>query len=254
MAQSPEEIKQKVAAFNRVYHQKHRDKNNAKHREWMKRNADHVKAYTASYKKEHREEILEKKRVWARAAKKKNKGRWKLSPKNIEGVKRRRAAYKRGACGKAASANHHAKRRVKMAGIEKTLTAREAKDILSQTQCFWCQKPFSQELRPQLDHIVAIAQGGPHTKDNCVAACALCNNTKNDSELWKWLIKLPEMWLRDDLASSKNLDTAQIESLHERLPFLKLLAGMMLSCSAHSHILCSAAYKAPAGGESCSPL
>jgi hypothetical protein len=37
-----------------------------------------------------------------------------------------------------------------------------------------------------LDHMIAKARGGPTTRANQVAACARCNASKGDSDVWDW--------------------------------------------------------------------
>jgi 5-methylcytosine-specific restriction endonuclease McrA len=37
-----------------------------------------------------------------------------------------------------------------------------------------------------LDHVIAKARGGPTVRANQVAACARCNASKGDSDVWDW--------------------------------------------------------------------
>jgi hypothetical protein len=37
-----------------------------------------------------------------------------------------------------------------------------------------------------LDHVIAKARGGPTVRANQVAACARCNASKGDSDVWSW--------------------------------------------------------------------
>ncbi len=52
--------------------------------------------------------------------------------------------------------------------------------------CVYCNRPTAE---PTLDHVVPIAKGGSHTDDNCVLACPVCNQAKDD--------RTPEEWAAD---------------------------------------------------------
>jgi hypothetical protein len=45
-------------------------------------------------------------------------------------------------------------------------------------QCFYCKAPFTDHLRPTIDHIVPTSRDGARTAENVVPACALCNSSK----------------------------------------------------------------------------
>jgi len=51
-------------------------------------------------------------------------------------------------------------------------------------RCAYCERPFRAETdaRATLDHVVALARGGPDTRENCVAACHRCNQAKRDMD------------------------------------------------------------------------
>ena len=48
-------------------------------------------------------------------------------------------------------------------------------------QCFYCRTKFTNDNPPTRDHVVPIAKGGSHTKDNIVPACKRCNSSKGVS-------------------------------------------------------------------------
>ena len=51
--------------FNRrIQHLKNKDKYNAKHKEWMIKNKDRVKAYNKKYHQEHREHSMLQSKLW----------------------------------------------------------------------------------------------------------------------------------------------------------------------------------------------
>jgi len=43
--------------------------------------------------------------------------------------------------------------------------------------CFWCKKSVPKDLR-HVDHIIPLARGGSHTRENLCCACKRCNLTK----------------------------------------------------------------------------
>jgi 5-methylcytosine-specific restriction endonuclease McrA len=56
-------------------------------------------------------------------------------------------------------------------------------------RCYICGDPTPKELRgtrhpkaPELDHIVPISAGGPHTRENTACACKACNFEKGNGE------------------------------------------------------------------------
>lgn len=54
-------------------------------------------------------------------------------------------------------------------------------------QCTYCHKSPPEGV--QMDHIVALARGGPHRLDNVTPACGPCNRSKHDSSIEEWLYR-----------------------------------------------------------------
>jgi 5-methylcytosine-specific restriction endonuclease McrA len=48
--------------------------------------------------------------------------------------------------------------------------------------CYLCGKRVEKKVL-QIDHVLPLAKGGPHTYDNLRVACALCNCRKSDLTL-----------------------------------------------------------------------
>ena len=44
--------------------------------------------------------------------------------------------------------------------------------------CQHCRQPFSNSLRPTIDHVVPLARGGDHAPTNCQLLCKSCNSRK----------------------------------------------------------------------------
>lgn len=55
---------------------------------------------------------------------------------------------------------------------------------LQENRCAYCGCAFETgtERRATVDHVVALARGGPDTRENCVAACQRCNELKRDMD------------------------------------------------------------------------
>lgn len=51
-------------------------------------------------------------------------------------------------------------------------------------RCAYCGCTFEAgtDRRATIDHVVALARGGPDTRENCVAACQRCNELKRDMD------------------------------------------------------------------------
>lgn len=51
-------------------------------------------------------------------------------------------------------------------------------------RCAYCGVTFRNgtDARATLDHVVALARGGPDSRANCVAACHRCNQLKRDMD------------------------------------------------------------------------
>ena len=69
-------------------------------------------------------------------------------------------------------------------GYKRSDSPRKTQRIFERTngQCFWCDVPLQRE-RPgvdffQVDHVVAVRDGGTNDEDNLVASCAACNHKR----------------------------------------------------------------------------
>lgn len=89
----------------------------------------------------------------------------------------RRAMASGGAIRKAKQLAHSRKRRAQKAGAEATLTRAEWSEVLAYhtSRCVWCGGPYE-----AMDHVIPLAAGGPHSRDNVAPACARCNTAKRD--------------------------------------------------------------------------
>ena len=86
----------------------------------------------------------------------------------------------------ARSADYH-RRRARLRGIEDNFTRQEWKDVLTEHggRCAYCA-----EIQPlEMEHIDPISKGGQHQRENIVAACGGCNNSKQAQSLIVWLAR-----------------------------------------------------------------
>lgn len=56
-------------------------------------------------------------------------------------------------------------------------------------ECYWCRVPFSLEVPPTFDHIIARRKGGSDALANLVLACAPCNNSRSNPPLGRRRVK-----------------------------------------------------------------
>jgi len=79
---------------------------------------------------------------------------------------------------KAGAANAHAKR----LGSDLRLTGEQVQNLFDSHGwcCYYCDVQSVDTSVMTLDHVIPFARGGQNTIQNCVPACAACNNSKND--------------------------------------------------------------------------
>ena len=121
------------------------------------------------YGTHHKAEIAARRKIYD-ATHLPNKRAWKANnPEIVLAQKQRRRARKLGT-------------------DDGTVTAQFLIDLKIQqhNRCAYCFGTFL-EGDIHLDHILALVQGGPHSKGNVVYACAACNLSKNATLLKDWL-------------------------------------------------------------------
>ena len=99
---------------------------------------------------------------------------------------------------------HNAKQRAKMPILERRWRSRMAKKAVKAawdgvfTRYDWAEtvRDFNYSCaycgatprKLHLEHFMPIGSGGKHTKDNCIPACATCNDDKHDMTPLIWLL------------------------------------------------------------------
>ena len=81
-------------------------------------------------------------------------------------------------------------RRARLKQVEGQLSAFEIKSQLMMQgfRCYYCRIRVDL-IGYEVDHFVALANGGRHAASNIVIACRACNNSKNDSEPYTFMKK-----------------------------------------------------------------
>lgn len=78
--------------------------------------------------------------------------------------------------------------RARLAGVRGTVSASVLRQIVVRdgSKCVYCERELDYEVvgannntAASFDHVVALADGGPHTAKNIVCSCRGCNQTKN---------------------------------------------------------------------------
>jgi 5-methylcytosine-specific restriction endonuclease McrA len=65
-------------------------------------------------------------------------------------------------------------------GMPKVSPHAAADKLLAAACCTYCAQPNDDTVVFVLDHVVPLALGGPHTLENLMPACEVCNRAKKD--------------------------------------------------------------------------
>jgi len=184
---------------NSIYRKKHHQKPEVKARikKWREDNKEHIKEYrqTPEYKAKKREadkKYYHKKRQDPEHIKKeRQRGKTfrKQNPKTIRAYHRKYNQSPKGVL-ESIRANH--KRMSLRHKCKFKLTAAQIKQIYQRDKvCVY--RGCTDNL--ELDHIIALSNGGDAMFENFVIACRKCNSSKNSKDVFKWCkeqkIKVP---------------------------------------------------------------
>lgn len=149
------QCKECLAKKAREKYQVNRDSEVERSKKWNKNNASKVAENMRKYRVLKKEQYL------------KNRKEWQL--KNPDKVK----IY---------NARKHAKRRCSIEKTEFKLTEIEWNNIIinQKYKCFYCLKKMK---KPTIDHVIPLAKGGSHSKENIVASCLTCNCSKGKKDI-----------------------------------------------------------------------
>lgn len=163
------------AAYKKQWRIDNEEHYKAQRAQYLKENAEHIKARQAQYRKENAED---------RAAYNAQYYKDNADARKAYGVKWWASNKLQMALSKGA-------KRAAERGNDVTDVTADAQYAywevhgISKDHCHYCQVHFGAlEQREQtIDHVQAIANGGPHTVENIVPACMSCNSSKNDREI-----------------------------------------------------------------------
>ncbi|WP_405994067.1 HNH endonuclease [Streptomyces sp. NBC_00986] len=83
-------------------------------------------------------------------------------------------------------------------------------------QCLYCRRPFTDELRPTLDHFIPYSLWRTGWQQNLVLACDPCNNAKADALPWTVAYLLLDRVARSEAWRRVCLDFPADPNLYER--------------------------------------
>lgn len=126
-----------------------------KHREWVKRNPDRVKAINDAWSARHPGRVQELHRLWA-----------KRNPHTVRAHDHRKIALRK-------KAPYH----------EVTADDVEYIGIISGDPCSYCG-----ERSGTVDHVVPLSRGGSNCWQNLAPACLSCNSSKSNRPLLLWML------------------------------------------------------------------
>jgi len=180
------ENRERILREKKIYWNKHKVRFAKRRQEWLKANPDYNKTYLKEYYRTNREQML-KQMAEHHALHPEVRRRWRDRNKDVVNAKMR-----------AWCANNRDRirsYRMRSEALRKKAGAINLKSIKlfvdyvkakSTAVCYWCQKRVSTR-NIHFDHIVALANGGPHSVDNLCVSCPCCNCSKRDTPVRAWV-------------------------------------------------------------------
>lgn len=142
-------------------------------RKWLSENREHSRSYHRLWDLEQKKKCPEKKaeqfRSWAK----------KQIEANPNWDRERGKAWR--TKNPEASLAILARRRARLAEAPGSHTSEDLKDILrlQKGKCAHCRKKFGKNLKPSVDHILALSRGGSNDRKNLQFLCGSCNSRKH---------------------------------------------------------------------------
>lgn len=187
--------KEKISEYDKNYRMEHKDEIREKRRRYYLENADSIKEYRRIYNIENRDTILARKKVYrsknkgpiaeyARLWRKNNPGYLKeYYANNPEALERSRKSRKEFYKKKYYTKDYRARYLVNAYSFadkkegrgECTLTSEWIKENIFNSKCTYCGDSDWRHLGCD-----RIDNGLPHTPENCICSCGICNIEKND--------------------------------------------------------------------------
>jgi 5-methylcytosine-specific restriction endonuclease McrA len=162
-----------------------KDCRNAYYREYRSKNREEWNAYQREYHRRYDKENPEKRRSWQRRS---NRKRWKSgkSRKSLLAWLEKHPTYMK---------RFSVRRRSLLRGATGNVSAEDLRIITEECQwkCTYCKIPLTPKTATY-DHVIPIARGGLHVKENLTLACHSCNSSKKDRtpEEWRMIMNVEE--------------------------------------------------------------
>jgi 5-methylcytosine-specific restriction endonuclease McrA len=150
-----ESRKEEIKARSRKWYADNKERGRKARKEWSAKNADKMTTYFREYYEAHKRD---RQAYW-------RENRDRLLP-SIKAAQHRRRARER-----------------QVLAIPFTVQQLESRLSVWGHRCWMCGKPGE-----HVDHVIAIARGGPHVLANLRPACARCNRRKNRKD-WREFAK-----------------------------------------------------------------
>jgi len=175
--------KEYIAEYNRIYQQKNNKYILEYKRLYREKNKESIKEYNIEYINNNKEYIAKYKKEYQQINKDKlsNKNKiYRQTERGKNNIQEQMKKYSRTPKGKAVKKNDsHKRRALKNKG---DVTSNQIMELQQSTKlCYWCHEPLK-NLKPHIDHYVALSKGGEHTLSNLVVSCSKCNLQKSSKD------------------------------------------------------------------------
>lgn len=170
---------------NAVYYRANKANYSAKAAAWYGANREAVKARTAAWYAANTAKAIAAQAAWQRRNPEKvaiHNKKWRIENPEAQRIAQRRLYQADPQRGIAKVQRRHALTRTAKAELVRLseIIARDGPN------CYICGRetsptaPYSSDLKAHLEHVVPLASGGEHTKDNLRCACRRCNLLKSN--------------------------------------------------------------------------
>lgn len=160
-----------IPEYQRKWRAEHPEQSKEHTRRWREKNPDY-------FKKLYQERRLDPEFVRKEKQRKRHYDQIHKAKRQTEEYRERRRKQRRKY--RAKETEYARLRRARLYGAARNFSQDDWLRILEKQnhKCKYCDKPFSDDLPPTVDHVLPLSKGGHHTAINIVAACKPCNSQK----------------------------------------------------------------------------